>query len=603
MRGSLVSAEQGSEEIGKYVEEVGPHYASGSYVLLEADVDFDRLRSAAGVGGPSEWSEGPISLVKRASKTRGIQVIDGEKRSSYLGPELRRLVHGKGRRFHRYVRHTIRSLKREGAGADRAIVVTGFEILRTDTNPVRASRGSSSFESGENMGNMAPAIVIVHLDLTVAAGDVVTGHAAIRAEALANTLRRLMRDYQRQFCALIGNLLSSRESTTECAFNTDSKRFEFLDDGGSLGNSSTMVSVLGAGSAGTSALVPIYSFLTVATGSVEDALRSLESDRKSSKNDKYHEVATEGYSADVLRAARAFAFATLDRDFWLDCSVPEDLPGRSNPPLPWRGWHVEFSRQGAGVAAMPGESLSPWDGVDHRAEVSGFYADLLALELLKGRILKDFSDRLHRTAEDLLLEKGQHETALSIWQEFALFTTDYASGVPVLNSRSERFLEAFRSALGIDVDAAIERTQANLDRLAQIARMQQDEKRRRQDQIDREELREQTERQRGDREAEARHEREVQGARAKFDRHFAIFIGAIATLFLPSTVIPPILEWFYVNPDSATVGVRALWTILGMVLFAIVFGLIWREMRAERDREEEKADSRLKEYRKGALHR
>lgn len=583
-KGYTVNAMQGPGESRQYVGEVGPHYASGCYVLLEADVDVDRLLGATSSGGAGDWSEGPIVLAKRAGRKTPERLIDEDERSRSMGPELRRLVHGEGRRFHRHVRHTLRSLTREGAEADRAIVVTGFEILQADAKSFRANSDLSSSSPGLGPHRMTPAVIIVHLDPTAAPDGVATGHAEIREEALANTLKRLLRDNHRQLCALIGHLLVSTTFESEYAFNTSRREFECLSGCDETADSSAALRVLGTGDAGTSALVPIYSVLTVTAESEEDVRRRLQGDRESREHSM--QPTMEECSVDDLRAARAAAFATLERADWLDCSVPDDLAAPTHPPLPWRGWHAEFGRYGAGIAAIPDEPSSPWDAVDHRPEVSGLYADLLALELLKGRILKDFSDRLHRIAEDLLHERGQHETALGMWQEFALFTTDYVSGVPVVSVRGERFLESFRSALGSNAGTGIERTQANLDRLAQIARMQQDEERRLRDQVDRDHLRDQEDERRLQQEADAQFGERMRDIRSTFDRRFAIFVGVVATLFLPPTAIPPILEWFYANPDPVSAGVRTAWTVGGMLAFALVFGVCWAWMKGDRDQAE-----------------
>lgn len=595
----MVNAKQGSDASRQYVREIGPHYASGCYLLLEADVDVDRLRRASESGGTEEWHEGPIALVKRPGKQTPVRVIDGDERSRSLGPELRRLVHGKGRRFHRYVRHTLRSLTREGAEADRAIVVTGFEILQVDADAYRIGREPSSASPDIEPYRMRPAVVIVHFDPTASPDDVVSGHPEISEKALANTLRRLMRDYYQQLCALIGRLLVSTVVETEHAFNTTRKEFEFVTGSGECAVSSESLRVLGTADADTSALVPIYSVLTVTAKSAEDVRRRLREDRASRRRDEQRtrvggareegdsiRLAPEECSVEALLAARATALATLDRKDWINCSTPDGFNSSGNPPIPWRGWSAAFSRAGAGFAAAPGSPSSPWDAVDRRTEISGSYADILALEVLKGRILKDFSDRLHRTAEDLLHDRGQHDTALKMWQEFALFTTDYASGVPVAGFRGEKFLESIRAALGDDSETAIERTQANLDRLAQIARLRQDEERRLRDQADRERIRAREEERRAQQEADAKFDGEMQIIRSRFDGRFAIFVGMVATIFLPPTVIPPILEWFYENPDPVSVGARTAFTVGGMALFALVFGLCWMWMKWDRDRAE-----------------
>lgn len=51
-------------------------------------------------------------------------------------------------------------------------------------------------------------------------------------------------------------------------------------------------------------------------------------------------------------------------------------------------------------------------------------------------------------------------------------------------------------------------------------------------------------------------------------------------------MIPPVLEWFYQNPEVSTAAPRAMWTGGGLLVFAVVVIVYWWVMKQQRERDE-----------------
>lgn len=585
-RGDVRAPEVAEPPSADHVEAVGPHVASGCYVLLEADADVEAIENAVGADGEKLWSRGPISVVRRAGKSTNARVIDADQRAERQGPEVCRLVHRAERRLHRYVRHTFRSTVHPKDGVDRELLVTGFEVVLADRRAF-FHRDDASIPSGDSPRRLIPAVVIVHLDPTAKAEEAESGFFELSADSIKHKLHRLLRAHHRQFCSQIQQLLASPASVSLSAFNTGTKRFEPCTALEDVEASRPVVRVLGTGEGDTAALLPIYTVTSVAADSAARARELLEHEENRRKSDVRDGDLPDASvcSVDALRASRSEALATLWGDQWADGAWGDDRNDDARSALSWRGWHATFTPQGAGFAYIP-EDGTARPRTHRRDQLSVVFADLLALEVLKGRILKDFSDRLHHIAENLLLHPDRHETALGIWKEFAVFTTDYAAGVSEVGPAEEQFLHAFRRGLSWDTDKAIERTQANLDRLADIARMQQEEQRRMAEEADRVRLRRREQWKQEERELAAGLREKEHKIAATTERRFTFFVGFVATLFLPLTVIPPVLEWFYENPEVSSAAPRAMWTGGGLVVFAVIVIVYWRVMKRQRDRDE-----------------
>lgn len=528
-------------------------------MLLEADVDVHAVESALDTDGAPLWFPGPSTVVRRKVASRDAQEVDRDLRTQRLTPEANRLITDDRKRLHRYVRHTFHSVARESA--DHAFVVTGFELVLAD----RDTFGHR--DAGPGGRTRIPGVVLVHLDPEGDDAVIESGYSSLDRSRIDNVLQRSLLRYRREFCEQIQHQLASPEKTSVLSQNSSTGVYTELGDRSSAAvaeEAAPDILVLGTDSYGVRALQPIYTVMTDVSVSAEQARQRLADDPTVCS-----EKRKAGYGADearacpveLLRATRSRALAQLRGSDWLQGAARKSMQTEiCGSALDWRDWHASFTPTGAGFAYIPSENASR-PHHSRRDDLTFVFADLIALEILKGRVLKGFSDRTHEIAANLVCPEGEFESALDTWKEFAAFTTHYAAGTSDVHNHHEKFLSALRAGLAWNAEKVIERTESNLARLADIARAEQVEQRRR---VDAEEL-------------------EIQRNRDHRERRLHGLVAIVATIFLPLTVIPPILEWFYHNPDPSTAAARAWWTGGGLALFIVgfgVYGLVSRKLSA-----------------------
>ena len=574
--------------------------ASGSFVLMQADVDVDTLTSLRGGGATSLWQPGPMLFAGGKDGSEQDEDVLSRQREESLGAELSPLVHGKGRRFHRVVNHRFHSVGTEKP--DRALRVTGFEVVAAD----HATYGREDVRGADKDGGATrwtPGVVVVHIGLPSCTDEDGATSSDLWSGYLSTVLEGILKGDGAHFCATIEELLGSEHSEAIFVQPSTARSFTNVSPpvGATVAKDSANVEpdvptgpvrVIGSPSNTVLGEFPLYWVLADVCCTEEFARKRRKADRDG--RNQPIEGADERSEDELgkLRSMCSRGLAELSKHAWN--GTDGYFEGGREPEqsaLNWWNWHATFGQDGAGFSFIPAPTATKaWPY--RRNHLSGSFADVMALELLTDRILGRFSEHARDLAAELRTKKDpNHRRALDIWKEFAVFTTEYVSRTSGLSRSHAEFRDAFRAGLARENERDLRRTQDNLDRIAEITRMEQAEARRvrEEEQAGREKTREAERRSAAEDQAKRdRDQAEIERRRAGTERKFNLFIGVIATILLPLSIIPSVLEWYYPNPDPSTTGVRWIIVLAGVVVTGLVLGFVgrneiqqWWKARAE----------------------
>lgn len=580
----------------EYVVGPGPHYASGSFILFEADVDAAWVESHLLPGAaPGPWKAGPLPIARRAVQSGAgrRQLLDSESIDRQHDSVTRAL--GRGRfRWHRHGRWVVRPTGRAGfevtdVERQRAgLVITGLELLTVD--PQIAAHCEAADQ------RRLAGVVIAHVDLTEDPAAVSSGLSShLLADDMRNGIGAILRNTRTGLAAQVTQWLNDAAPGGSVSIND-------LPDAAGL--QPAPIHLCDADQ-DQQAAVPIYMVLTGLWQDCTDAAESLGEYRYGQRGIAPRPQA--GSPAELPEPLASLSVAAVrtyhaDRLAGRSPLSPEKPEGaesaewthanRQSPVLASNlvddeadgsllraehgRWASTFTPTGAGFAYVPDKAnvLHP----PLRNDLSSVYSTVLALEMLKDHALTSFARASRELAHQLQqIDAGMtpphpghdssgedtdkarekrlsraRDDALSLWRSFVAFTTEYWALTDTAPAVHQEVVARFQQAIGRDTEVALARTQANLERLASLLEL--------------EESRARAERER----LEQREEKES----AQRERRFNVMVGFLATLFLPLSVIPPVLEWYYPNDGRHALGTHWLW-LLGISAVLMVGAAWW----------------------------
>lgn len=552
----------------EYVVATGPHYASGSFILFEADIDTAWVEALLRRDARTDpWRAGPLPMARRAVQDdpRKRQLLDSasiERRHDSVTRTL-----GRSRfRWHRYGRWMVWPTGRAGVGPQdvarqrAALVITGLELLTVDPAiaPVSGAAGQQSIAG----------VVIAHIDLTADPAAVSSGLTShLLADDMRNGIGHILRHARAELAAQVTQWLNG-------VAPTGSVNISSLP--GADGLEAAPIRLCSA-TEDRQAAVPIYTVLTGLWHSHDDAAESLGEYRYGERG-----IAPRPQEGAPVKLPQTLA--TLEMSKVRSCHAnrlagraplsPTGREGNRQAPVlahnledeaddscvrvEHGNWASAFTPTGAGFAYVPGKAqvLHP----QLRNDLSSVYSTVLAVEMLKDHALTGFAraslELAHRLQQidkeadrDMSLAHA-HDDALRLWRSFVAFTTEYWALTDTAPATHQEVVSHFQQAIGRDTDVALARTQANLERLTALLELE---------------------------ESRARAERERH--EAKREKSFNSMVGILATVFLPLSVIPPVLEWYYPNDGQSSTLLRWPWFVGLSVLFAAIIHAIWRNMK------------------------
>ena len=521
-------------------------YATGCSVLFEGDVDRGWLEQDDAGGCPSMWRPGPLVFARR-NTTSDRKEIDDSVRRRRLGHGIARHTIDSGRRYHRRVSYTVST--RSSTGTLREMTIVAFELILGDlsTAPVDA-KGND---------HRIPAIVVVHLDLPGNTSDSADATSALRFEHVGNLVATFFRWNVRDCCGLLERFLTAEGDSGLV-----------VKDGGSFGLSaegdvapnphatSGGVRLLASPGHESTAALPMYWILTDVAPQDQADVERWNSDVEYYEHGRGRRMGLKACIPAERRARRSRVLAELEVRPWATESggLPSALQG--SDPLPWRNWHVSFSRTGAGFAHLidePGGSTN----LNRRDDLSTVYVDLIALEMLKDRVVQGFAEVTRDLATETRPDREFREKCMTTWKALVRFASQYFVRTAGISVRDRDVVEGFRQGVWIDLDRELARVQDNLERLAEVSR------------IELEEERNTLEAERNSREAE-RNQRE---------RDFNRVVGVLATVFIPLSVVPPLVEWFVPLPSRSAWGIGVPFILVIVACVAVPLVWNWRKRK------------------------
>lgn len=531
------------------MEETLAVFATGCSVLFEGDVRRSWLAGIDAEDNPGGWNIGPVVFTKRAdNRSSGPEQITAVDRAERVGQGVARHTLGKGHRYHRRVSHVVRS---GGASTERReMTIFAFELIVGDVQNVEISGAETASDTNDAW---APAVIVVHIDPPGETATSMEAPSALRFEHVGNLLARFFRFGSGGNGQLLQDLIMANEP--ECTVDNRGSGFVIDDDSpvpdsvASSEHRDPPVRLLASHDRRSTASFPVYwMFTDVAPEEDEDAERWAADIRF------YEDDSGRGRPMGLApcerlerRARRSRVLAELEVRPWAYLSTSE-VPVGSNKDsaLSWGNWDVTFSGSGAGFAHAAELSTSPTNRY-RRDDLSTTYVDLVALEMLKDRVIQRFSELTRDLASGLRCGSDLREKCVDAWKTLVTFTSEYFGRTAGLELRDRDFLEAFRTGAGLDLEKDLSGVHANLERLAQASRMEIDED------ISRRGL-------------------EREAAERRFNR----LVGIVATIVIPLTVVPPLVEWFLPVPSAAAAIVG---TLVILALVGTIFGLLWRLLR------------------------
>jgi hypothetical protein len=521
------------------MDEDKPLFATGSAVLFEGDVDVQWLEGSVASGCPDQWSPGPVVFARSSTSSEG-KNIDAYTRRLRLGHGVARHTLDAGRRFHRRVNFAVRSEAQKVDRREMRIVALELILGDLSTAPVAASESDS----------WIPAIVVVHLDLPGGTSESAGAVSALRFEHVGNLVAPFFRWAMGSSCEILEHLLTAKDDTAVVV--KDGKTFKLSEPGDSAKveeAGDAKVRLLADPRHDSPAALPLYWILA------DIAPDKQADDERWGKDIQFYEGEGPGKSIGLKdciredrRARRSRVLAELSVKPWAteNGGAPSDL--QSSDPLPWRNWHVSFGRTGAGFA----HSTDQAEGVTNahrRDDLSSVYVDLIALEMLKDRVIQGFAEVTRDLAAVSEPNRKFRERCMQTWKALVLFTSQYFVRSAGISVRDRDVVHGFHQGVGIDLDRELAQVQDNLGRLAEVAR------------------------------------HELEEAKNQRDRDFNRIIGIIATLVIPLSVVPPFIEWFIPLPSPLAALVGLAFIILIGLGVAIPVWLVLRQPgeRAEKE--------------------
>ena len=545
----------------------GPLYATGCSVLFEGDVHRGWV---ARLGEEEQhWRPGPLVFTRRTSRSSAEPAeITAENRERRLGRTIAQHTLGPGRRFHRRVSHTVRTGSERSSWREMEIVA--FElILGGGSEPIALPGATGAVTAGA----WIPAVLVVHLDPPGRSAVDPAAMSEMRFEHIGNLIARFFRWCAQDCCRVFEELVPESRTSRHVVQNGQGFHLadaESADQGAEASvsepESQSVLRLLASGPHTSTASFPMYWVLTdVAPDEASDIARWDDDIEFYECDGGGKPFGLDHCAAEERRARRSRALAELEVRPWARSIGGATSALADGDGAPWRNWHASFSRSGAGFAhavTTTGHSTNR----HRRDDLSTVYVDLFALEMLKDRVIQSFSELTRDLASGVRSDAELRQRCVETWKSFVTFTSEYFGRSSGLNLRDRDVLEAFRAGTGLDLDQDLARAQANLERLAEMARMEIDEERSARD-------REQAEAERDRLEEEKARRDRTDASERRFNR----FVGVLATVVIPLTVVPPIVELFLPLPSTAAwiVGVLAI------VLFGACIGvMLWRFLRS-----------------------
>lgn len=534
----------------------GSLYTSGSFLILGALIDSEWLantnsRSKDGedhTTAPSTWHPGPPDFTIRKVKTRDECAYKPARIAKHC--DTSSLL-----RIHRRVSWKLASNTRV-LTPDRWIWITAADIIYADPTKY-------TFKKTDSASPWTPASVILHFHTTSCRATVHEGGTHhLNGENIRNTLARLLRDHSQTTAQLLEELLNSDDAEAEFVLNTSFKAFaprvntapststtEATQEPAAEPTGVKRIHVRGAGATDTGGPSSFCVITDIRRDGDGPRTRTDHDPDESMKN-------TDPVVMTVQeRTNQATRLALLSAP--LNTTVPELREKHADDLVDCRytrpGWSATFSREGAGFVYHAPDDRGR--NAHLRDDLSAILSTLLGLEVLKEAILSEFSTSLRTLTGKLSAppeERGPNiashrETAMDLWQRFLAYSTEYWSTSVTSGRFFEECLSTFRTARHLDKSAMYEETEANLERLTHLLDL---ESKRLEDTA---------------REQDRRQE-------VRMTTRFSL----IATLFLPISLMPSILEWYYPNDSPTNLPMRWLWLLIGSLTMLFVLNVLMR---------------------------
>lgn len=535
---------------GNDVKGVMMDFTTGCSVLFEAEVLPDWLTTIREGIGSEGWSKGPIEFMNRQVNP---VPFTKEDRSRRLGPGIAQHVLGEGRRFHKQVSHRVCS-NTEG-GDPREFKIIAFELIVGDVTEISVSTPDASDAPSHPR---TPVVVAVHIDPPGSTSTSDISQSELRFEHVSNLLSRFFKYGLSGNGRLLEKLIVSRNTSHVVEF--ESTKFVLIgesrtaDLASSDNNPNRPVSLITSDARRSAGSIPIYSMLTDVAPCVDEDKKRWDADREFfDGNGRGRKVKLPQCGLAERRGRRSRVLAELEVRPWAHLAMDDVLGVQgSGQGLRWKDWDIVFSRSGAGFAHAADPS-SPRTA-RQRDDLSTVYVDIVALEMLKDRTIQRFSELTRDLASGIGHEPDRRAKCVEAWKELVKFTSVYFGRSDGLELRDREFLDAFQDGAGVNLERDISRVHANLERLAQVSRMEID-----QDVSTREQK------------------------RLARERKFDMLVGIIATIFIPLTVVPPILAWFSPQPAAlpAVIGGAVAVFVALLIAGSFVFQLCWSRTDSE----------------------
>ncbi|WP_431791446.1 hypothetical protein [Kocuria palustris] len=515
--------------IGESVEQFNqPLYATGSSVLFEGDVDRTWINNYE-AGFPSGWTPGPLVFARRNGKSKP-DLIDDNSRRERVGHGIARHTLDRTRRFHRRVAYTVRtgSPKRE----IREMQIVAFELILGEPDSSRVDPNESD--------RWTPAILVVHLALPHRISDSGDEISDLRFEHVGNLLARFFKWRATDCCHLLERFLTAETAEGTVLYEDGSFIAPTERSAESQpGPADRHVRLLASSAHESMASLPMYWILTdIAPGSQED-------DDRWNRDIEFYEVGPGSpigltdCSSVERQERRSRVLSELEVRPWAteNCGTPSAF-GDSDPHA-WRNWHVSFGRTGAGFAHSA-QIQGGNDNRHRRDDLSTVYVDLIALEMLKDRIVQGFAEVTQDLATKTTSDQGFRNNCMSTWKALVSFSSQYFVRAAGISVHDREMIVQYSKGVGTDLDGELAKVQENLGRLAEAARI------------------------------------ELESERNESDRNFNRIVGVLATVVIPFTVVPPLIEWFSPLPSRDAGLMAILWVL---AIGAVIAVYLWWKLR------------------------
>lgn len=510
-------------------------YTTGSAVLFEGDVRRSWLTRIDQDG--RGWTPGPLIFAGRRDAQ---STIGPDERARRLGASIAHHTQGIGRRYHRPICCRVSTTARDGE--TRTLTVVALELIVADRD-----------------AEWVPAVAVVHVDPPGKVSSDPEASSATRLQHVDNLLARFFKFGTSTNVRLIEEMLVCPDPPRDISYGATSFGWQGENTAEAPGHRSTTpaatdalpVRLLANPTHGVPASFPSYWLFTDVAPDEDGDVERWGDDITYYEKGGGRPLPLEKCEAVERRRRRSRVLSELQVRPWA-LAATERAPdgGQGDNVLSWTHWDTTFGRSGAGFAHSLPEGGS-YPTLHRREDLSTVYVDLIALEMLRDRIIQGFSERTRELAADTRRNADRREQCVDAWKDLVTFTSEHFGRASGLELRDRDFLAAFRTGSGLDLEEDLVRAQANLERLAEISRMELDE----------------------ERSTRAHAQTQAEG---RFNR----VLGVLATIVIPLTVVPPLLEWFVPLPSgtariAGTLSVFALGVLLALALW-------WLTRRSDR---------------------